>query len=280
MIGAVVYQLRAEQSALLPVVHGKWLHAVLFHEMAKYSTELSDKIHGTNAIKPFSISELFFKNSRNRLLKSKQVMFRRQQCWKIEEGERFFWRVSALQEEVLKFLLHFKTGSKLKIKNVVFNLEAVIADPGKHNDSGLLTERDLILHCLEVPEINSITFHFLSPVSFRVNTQDEPLPRPELIFGSIADKWNQNKMPVPVKRNEIGEMGSYCRLTDWVGNNVRRFYGTKHGINGFEGKFTFDVTELNENDKRLLLLLAQFSVFSGVGRLTGQGMGQTRVSYC
>ena len=35
-IGAVVYQLRAEQSALLPVVHGKWLHAVLFHEMAHY----------------------------------------------------------------------------------------------------------------------------------------------------------------------------------------------------------------------------------------------------
>ena len=32
-------------------------------------------------------------------------------------------------------------------------------------------------------------------------------------------------------------------------------------------------------DQRVLLLLAQFANFSGVGRLTGQGLGQTRTRY-
>lgn len=279
MIGAVVYQLRAEQSALLPIVHGKWLHAVLFHEMAKYSTELADRVHGGNTIKPFSISELMLIKSKNFDSKTMQKMFRGQRCWEIKEGQKFFWRVGALNEEMLKFLLHFKDDEKLLVKDTAFNLEEIIVDPVKHHDSGIMEEKELIVQCLEETDINEIAFQFLSPVSFRVNTQDVPLPRPELIFGSIADKWNQNRMPIPIRRDEINDIAMNCHMVDWNGKNVRRFYGTKHGINGFEGKFTFDVTELNENDKRLLLLLAQFSVFSGVGRLTGQGMGQTRITY-
>ena len=279
MIGAVVYRLRAEQSALLPVVHGKWLHAVLFHEMAKYSTELADRVHGANTIKPFSISELMLIKSKHFDSKSIQKMFRGQQCWEIGEGDTFFWRIGALNEEMLKFLLHFKEHEKLLVKRTAFNLEEIIIDPLKHHDSGVMDEKELIVQCLEETDVNEITFQFLSPVSFRINTQDVPLPRPELIFGSIADKWNQNRMPIPIRRDEINDIARNCHMVDWAGKNVRRFYGTKHGINGFEGKFTFDVTELNENDKRLFLLLAQFSVFSGVGRLTGQGMGQTRVTY-
>ena len=279
MIGAVVYQLRAEQSALLPIVHGKWLHAVLFHEMAEYSTELADRIHGGNTIKPFSISELMFQKGEAFDPAKMQKTFRGQQCWKIQKGQKLFWRVGALNEEMLKFLLNFKPGSELLVKNIVFYLEEIIVDPIKNQDSGILDERELMVQCLEEPDVNEITFRFLSPVSFRVDTQDVPLPKPELIFGSIADKWNQNRMPVPLRRDEINDIAMNCHLVDWNGKNIRRFYGTKHGINGFEGRFTFDVTKLNENDKRLFLLLAQFSVFSGVGRLTGQGMGQTRVTY-
>lgn len=278
MIGAVVYQLRAEQSALLPIVHGKWLHAVLFHEMAVYSEEMAERLHSENSIKPFSISELFFTNEYK--AKYRQVFDRDQDCWKIEKDQFVYWRVCALSEEILKFLLQLRLKTRLRVKNAVFTVENVIAESGIRNDAGILDEKELIRHCLEVPDITSIKFNFLSPVSFRVNTQDIPLPRKELIFGSIADKWNQNNMPIPLRRDDISDIASYCNLVDWDGRNVRRFYGATHGINGFKGWFTFDLNGLNENDKRLLLLLAQFSVFSGVGRLTGQGMGQTRVTYC
>jgi len=277
MIGAVVYKLRAEKTTLLPLVHGKWLHAVLFHEMAKYSGELADRLHGENAIKPFSLSELMFADEPK--ARDRQQNFRGERCWHIAKGERVYWRVSGLNEEIVRFLLQLPTGIELRIKDAVFTLEEMIADSNRRNDAGLLDERELILHCLNVEAVSSITFRFLSPVSFRVDTQDIPLPKPELIFGSIADKWNQNKMPIPVSRNDISDLAGYCDLTDWNGKSSRRFYGAKHGINGFEGRFTYDLRLLNENDKRLLLLLAQFSVFSGVGRLTGQGMGQTRVSY-
>ena len=47
----------------------------------------------------------------------------------------------------------------------------------------------------------------------------------------------------------------------------------------FSGRFSYDVTALNEEEQHALLLLAQFANFSGVGRLTGQGFGETRAMY-
>ena len=87
-----------------------------------------------------------------------------------------------------------------------------------------MDERELMVQCLEEPDVNEITFRFLSPVSFRVDTQDVPLPKPELIFGSIVDKWNQNRMPIPISRAEINDIAMNSHLVDWDGKNVRRFY--------------------------------------------------------
>jgi len=58
--------------------------------------------------------------------------------------------------------------------------------------------------------------------------------------------------------------------------NVKR---NRPKINAFTGKFTYNLEKLTPNEQRLFLLLAQFAVFSGVGRLTGQGLGRVQIQY-
>lgn len=270
MIGAVVYRLRAVNSARLPVVHGKLLHGLLFHRLQQYSPELSEFIHEKLNMKPFTTSHLRW--------------CAKEPCkyggnYNVERGDICLWRVTALYEILLPPLLEWKVGSELRIGTALFVMEKVMANPDEAEASGILDENELLSSCLHVRNIQTITFRFLSPVSFRYFQEDMPLPKPELIFGSLADKWNQAAMPLPLEKDVIKQIALQCRLVWWEGKSCRIFFTSKQGVTGFTGVFTFDLRGLELYHRQILLLLAQFSVFAGVGRLTGQGMGQTRITY-
>ena len=47
----------------------------------------------------------------------------------------------------------------------------------------------------------------------------------------------------------------------------------------FAGIFAYSLHELPDDMKRLFLMLAQFAAFSGTGRLTAQGFGQTQMEW-
>lgn len=65
----------------------------------------------------------------------------------------------------------------------------------------------------------------------------------------------------------------------WHGQSRTVYLKEDRGTLAFEGEFSFDTSHLAREEQQLLLLLAQFSAFSGVGRLTGHGLGQTRARY-
>lgn len=270
MIGAIVYRLRAVNAARIPEAHGKLLHGLLFRQLQQFSPELSAFVHDELNIKPFTTAYLRWIGRTPK--KDDGTYF-------VEPNTICLWRVTALYDILLPPLLEWKVGSELRIGAALFVLEKVMADSKESEEAGLLDENELIAACLAVQSIRNITFRFLSPVSFRYFSDDMPLPRPEFIFGSLADKWNQAEMPFPISKEEIKILASQCKLIQWEGRSCKTYFTQKQGVNGFVGMFRFDLCELKPFDRRLLLLLAQFSTFSGVGRLTGQGLGQTRITY-
>ena len=124
MIGAVVYRLRAEDAARVPVFHGRWLHGLFFKIMEGYSAELSTYVHEALNVKPFTVS----------LLKQRQGKdeggYRA-----IARGESLSWRVTALREDVLQAALHVRTGEVLQAGNLPLRVEKVKADGTE--DSGV-----------------------------------------------------------------------------------------------------------------------------------------------
>jgi CRISPR-associated endoribonuclease Cas6 len=245
------------------------LHAALFDFFRRRSPELSARLHDEMNLKPFTVAMLALppvaSRGKNRIV--------------LREGDRAAWRVTALNEIVLRVLLDAEFGEELRVGDLRFAVERVSADSDKRPDVGFVDEEELVAQCLSVSRVEEVSFEFLSPVSFRSYDMDYPYPLPELVFASLADKWNAAGMPGSVDRDRIREIAATLPAIAWKGETKRLFFGRGHGVIGFQGAFTYRTARLDAEDQRVLLLLAQFANFSGVGRLTGQGLGQTRTKY-
>lgn len=125
----------------------------------------------------------------------------------------------------------------------------------------------------------SIFFRFRTPVSFRRNEMDYPLPEPELVFESYRRRWNT--FGPEALRIDDEWLSWLCKAVA-----VTRFELVTAPMrfpNGLQigciGQVQFEVTHQPSEDSveaRLnLSRLAEYAFYCGTGRKTTQGMGQT-----
>ncbi len=274
MIGAVTYELTAESSGTLEGFAGRLLHAAFFKHLAGYSKEMSEEIHDQEISKPFAISPLIRPHGTTNDGTSSMVI--EKYTVRIATGDRYFWRVSALRDDVLDAALSLRTGGTIQLGHISFAVTNVFVDG--HHSSGIIDPEELIAQTLSVPLPAEISLHFLSPVSFRRDGLDYPLPAPELVFSSIADKWQQAGLPAAISKDGVREITMHVAPSDWKGRTVRTYFNRNRGTSGFIGHATYNLRAIEEQPRRILLLLAQFATFSGVGRLSAQGFGQARTT--
>ncbi len=267
MIGAIVYVLRAENSAQMSFINGRLMHAAFFNIINNFSRELGDFIHNELNIKPFTVS---FIEPVGKISSSGGR-------WQVRRGDRFFWRVTCLDAEILRAALSVQIDEKIQAGALNLRVDEIICNAEVRADSGVVEIEDFISDVKKIPSFREIGFNFVSPVSFRVDDFDAPYPRAELIFSSLADKWTQAQMPAVVDKKIIRELATQIRLTQWHGQSRKFYLSRDRGTLAFFGKFFFNVENLPNDVRKAFLLLAKFGEFAGVGRLTGQGFGQVRI---
>ncbi len=261
MIGAAVYELRAKNSARLPFINGRLMHAAFFKILHEVLPELENFIHEKLNIKPFTVS---FLNPRKDLPNFEER-------WEVRSGDKFNWRVTGLNENILRAIMAVPIGYELQAGNLILSVEDI--------QSKILTAEDFISSVKELSPATEIDFEFLTPVSFRIDNFDAPYPRAELIFASLADKWTQVQMPAAVDKKFIREVAAQIRLTEWRGRSRKFYSGSDRGILAFWGNFRYNLSALDSDFKKVFMLLAKFAEYAGVGRLSAQGLGQTRVIF-
>ena len=125
---------------------------------------------------------------------------------------------------------------------------------------------------------STIRMEFRSPTAFKkTGGSFMPLPLPELVFGSLLDRWNlfsPLKMPehlydailehVSVKSHHIQT------------HNVLLKGKIQDAIPGFMGQVTYHLGKMAAQERQCLHALAGFALYSGVGVKTTMGMGQVR----
>lgn len=269
MIGAVVYLLRAENPAPLSPINGRLMHAAFFKILNEYSPTLGAFVHKEQNLKLFTVS--FLKSTQDFPYSNGRRLIR---C-----GEKFYWRVTGLNEDILQAALSVSVGNKIQAGALSLRVEKIICNCNLRSDSGIISIEDFIFGVNHSPPTKEICFDFVSPVSFRINEFDAPYPRPELIFASLADKWTQSEMPAAVDKKIIRELAAQIRLTQWSGESQNFYFGRDRGMLAFFGRFIYNIEATDKALKKVFMLLAKFGEFAGVGRLTGQGFGQARVSW-
>ena len=262
MIGAAVFELRAHNAGRLPFINGRFMHAVFFKILNEFSQGLGNFVHNEMNIKPFTVS----------FLEPVDEIPLTENHWHIRRGEKFLWRVTGLNAEILQAIVSVPIGYKVQAGTLTLRVEKLI-------DETTFTVEEFLSRIKNSPPIRELCFEFVSPTTFRIDDFDAPYPRADLIFGSLADKWTQAAMPANADKKIIREFATQLRLTEWHGQSKKFYFTHERGTAAFWGKFFYSVEDLSADIKKVFMLLAKFGEFAGVGRLTGQGFGQTRIKF-
>lgn len=257
---SIILYLQAVNTASLPEFPGRLLHAAFFQLLHACSPQLSAAIHDNMQAKPFSIS----------LLTSPRKKRKQHGRWQFVTGEQFSWRINALTPEVYAAVSTIQASDSFNIGALAVTVVSVSADtPGQN-----------LLPWLNAPEkVREIQFHFHTPVSFRKDKYDYPIPQPALIFASLADKWNSVGMTPVINKEELRILAEQILPRDWQGKTAKVYFAKDRGMLAFTGDFRFALQQLKPEQRTPLLRLAHFACYAGVGRLTTQGFGQTTVDF-
>ena len=268
MIGAISYRLTAMTSDSIPAYSGTQTHGLCFELLDRTSPALARHIHSDMQSKPFTSSSITVPHG------TPEAKGR----YRIKKGMHPNWRVPARSSDVLHAFLSVSSGDTVGIGGLTMRVDGAAINPIDEPRTGLIDERDIVEAVRSAPEVKAIKFDFLTVTSFRSDGEDFIAPTPEKIFGSLADKWTAMSMPADIDADEIRGEASAVRLISREGKSRRIRLGKKTIVAGFTGKFAYDISSLDEPTQKKLMMLSQYAELSGTGRLTAQGLGQTKVS--
>lgn len=272
MLAVLLLRLRVVCGGHYSIFPGKLLHGAIFRCFSTYDAAYADDLH-TRTVKPFTIGFL------RRIGQQGGAALRAQDLNEAHyaAGEELLLRVTALEEASLRAFLHIPQGTQMEVGKLSFSVEEVIADG--RGETGVIAEDELMAAAFSMDGVLRVRFSFRSPTVFRIDDYDCAVPRTELIFASLSDKWTMQRMPVAVDKARVRAIASKLIPYEWRGAGLRIRQGGHKTLPGFMGTFAFDMERLAPEEREIILLLAQIAPFSGTGRLTAQGMGETAVTF-
>jgi CRISPR-associated endoribonuclease Cas6 len=116
---------------------------------------------------------------------------------------------------------------------------------------------------------------FTSPTCFRSGGKQVPVPLPELVFGSLLERWNAFA-PI-VFPPETRRYAAECLALSRYDLTTRPAPSKGGGMRvGAIGQATYTSINFDRYWMSVIGTLAAFALFSGVGAATTNGMGQCR----
>ncbi len=128
------------------------------------------------------------------------------------------------------------------------------------------------------PAPRRLSLQFNSPTTFKSGGRHVPMPLPELVFGSLLERWNAwapITFPAEVKR-----YAAECLAVSKYALETRPVPMKSGGLRvGAVGRISYASLNYDQYWMSVLAVLAAFSLYCGVGAGTSSGLGQARATY-
>lgn len=273
---SIVFQLsstdRIPEGNLARQAHAWFLR--LIHDVV--SEDLAAELHQDQELKPFTVSDLieraFYSPSMNAEVPRSRCALR-------------FTFVDETLAEIILSLLKQKAPKQVEIWWLKLRVDAIAVHSHEHKWAGSVAYPSLA-NPGNRNNGGGAVLQFVSPTSFHSDGVDMPLPLPAMVFRSCWRKWNAySGYPI---RNEWLDVVDHCiqisRIEDLNTQRWKFADGERGAVTGFVGKVRFSLSEgackkvgIDPRDAREVLdTLSTFAFYSGIGRKTGWGLGQTR----
>lgn len=251
----------------LPQWWGRAAQMVLLKAIGELDEALAAQLHDDSGLRPYTASNLMGSFPKKQLdLHGSYAL-------------RFTGLTAAVSETLLRATTEgaFSVGHTLELDFFPFEVTAVYCSRAEHAWAGRATFGELMSALVgqEKPPARKFQFQLTSPLVFHSQEKTQPLPLPDLFFGSLLEKWNMfapMAMPAEVKRYAetmvaISRFDLQSRAAQMKSGGLRV---------GAVGKVQFSALNTDRYWLGMLHTLAEFAQFAGVGAGTAQGLGQTR----
>ncbi|MFZ4816433.1 MAG: CRISPR system precrRNA processing endoribonuclease RAMP protein Cas6, partial [Phototrophicaceae bacterium] len=182
-LAAIVVELQPSEPTRLPISLGRAVHAILLRWLQAADPAASQHWHDSDGAKPYACSNLMG----GRRLDSESRL--------IGDTPRPVWfRMSGLTPAVSEMLLNVAANppAEIVLDQQTVAVKAIHSTPEQHRWAGSINYQALCAPYLAslIPAPRRVTLQFVSPVTFRQQGMNTPIPLPELVFGSLCDRWN------------------------------------------------------------------------------------------
>ncbi|MHB8625292.1 MAG: CRISPR system precrRNA processing endoribonuclease RAMP protein Cas6 [Aggregatilineales bacterium] len=286
-LSAIVLQLRPMHADSVPAGLGYAGQGWFLESLGQIQPEVATIVHDGNGAKPFTVSALRgVKPTTGELLH-------------LSPAQTYTLRVTTLAPDLTRLTLNTLVERWLtegvRLHDQPFHVERIIIDreanpwAGTDDYAGLL-ERYTVKPSRSRQAMRRLSFNFAAPTSFKktvkpsddapehkVESQQLPLPLPDLVFGSLITRWSA--MSTIALHPDLARFVNECVVISQ--HRIQTRYvsferSARGGTVGFVGDVTFNVLSGDSYWLGLLNMLAAFAVYSGVGVRTTMGLGQVR----
>ncbi len=246
---------------------GRAAHHLLLQTLKLADEELSAELHEGAELRPFTASTLYGRFPEHQLDLQGSYLLR-------------FTGLNQFVSDALRQAIaeggNLSKGAILNLDFIDFEVQAVHHESGTHPLAERTSYHELATASLldAEPAARRVSFFFASSTAFHRHGKQVPYPLPELVIGSLLDRWNAFA-PIAFPA-EARRYAAEC-LTLGHFEIKNRTVNVAGGVqNGLVGHVNFNTTSYDRYWMSLMQTLARFSYYSGVGVKTAMGMGQCR----
>lgn len=265
---ACIITLRPEAAADITAGLGRAAHAAILDLIGAADGALAARVHADERVKPLTVAPLDWPERHGPRLA-------------VTPARAYDLRVTLLAPALESIAAAWTPATlpRLTLDGVAWWVERITAEPGAHPWAGRDSYEALLAASLrDVARglVERWALEFVTPLTFRQSGRNQPLPLPELVFGSLLDRWNAlAPLPLPDEaRRFAAEALAVSRFE--LRSAVVPGKGGAIQI-GAVGRCAYTTTARDRYGPAWIEALARFAFYSGVGAGTARGFGQARL---
>jgi CRISPR-associated endoribonuclease Cas6 len=263
---ALVLTIRPTAAVPVPLHLNRATHAAILRLIGQSDAAVADRLHANDAIKPLTVSNVL-------------GLERRGKTVPVSPERSYTLRLTLLSSELERIAANWRPEQigALDLDGTPWRVEHITRAADEHPWAGQVSFEGLaapaLLNAEKAP--TRWELEFASPVTFRQRGMNQPFPLPDLVFGSLLDRWNALAplaLPEEVRRFASETMAA-SRF------DIRSVaLPAKNGAVqiGSVGHCRYVALTHERYWLACIETLARFAFYSGVGAGTTRGQGQAR----
>ncbi len=256
---------------------GRHIHALFLTLVSSVDKELGDCLHGQNKDKAFTLSPIQVNSGQAVIAQGRRRLDLSLQCDRklpIPANTSCWWRISLLDDSLFgnlaKLWLNLNPSQPWHLGSANLYINSVLGTAQSTQPWANFATYPQIYEQASSSD-RTIHFQLCTPTAFRQGKFDSPLPTAECVFKSLLGRWNTYcSIPLSAEMVEYIFPSAFQISSEAVKNYNGHFIGCI-------GDMTFRI--LGDPDPSVIKqinALADFALYSGIGRKTTMGMGMVR----